>query len=291
MEHIAFVGTGAMGSRMARRLLAAGHDVNVWNRTASRAQDLAAAGAHVAATPREAARGARYAITMVADETALAAVTEGPDGILAALEPNSTLLEMSTSGPAAIARLAAAVPAGAHLVDAPVLGSLSEVDAGTLSIFVGGTGDDFARVEGLLAALGTPLHVGPLGAGARAKLVANASLVGVLGLLGELLALADGLGLPRSTAFSVLSRTPLAAQAERRRPAVEGPDGDVRFRLALALKDAELVTRSAESAGVDVRLLPAAASWLRQAVASGRGEADYSAVLREIIAQGRGDGV
>ncbi len=285
MRHITCIGTGAMGSRMAARLLAAGHEVTVWNRTRTWIEDLLALGATEASSPREAAEGADAVITMVADGPALQAVTAGPDGVLAGLSRGALVLEMSTSGPEAVADLARRMPAGTALLDAPVLGSLAEVEQGSLSIFVGGSGDDFARALPLLSVLGTPLHVGPLGAGAKAKLVANASLIGVLGLLGEVLALADGLGLPRDTTFAVLSRTPLAAQAERRRPAVEQGGQPVRFALSLARKDAGLITAAAADRGVDLRLLPAAADWLRQAEASGRGRQDYSAVLLEILRQ------
>ena len=285
MRHITCIGTGAMGSRMAARLLAAGHEVTVWNRTRTWIEDLLALGATEASSPREAAEGADAVITMVADGPALQAVTAGPDGVLAGLSRGALVLEMSTSGPEAVADLARRMPAGTALLDAPVLGSLAEVEQGSLSIFAGGSGDDFARALPLLSVLGTPLHVGPLGAGAKAKLVANASLIGVLGLLGEVLALADGLGLPRDTAFAVLSRTPLAAQAERRRPLVEQGDQPVRFALSLARKDAGLITSAAVDRGLDLRLLPAAADWLRQAEASGRGRQDYAAVLREILRQ------
>jgi 3-hydroxyisobutyrate dehydrogenase/2-hydroxy-3-oxopropionate reductase len=283
MSEIAFLGTGAMGSRMATRLLAAGHQLTVWNRTHERTADLLAQGARGAQTPREAAEGAEFVITMLRDGRALREVADGPDGILAGLQEGARLLEMSTVGPRAVADLASALPPATAMLDAPVLGSLGEVEAGALTIFVGGTGDDFARAEPLLKALGTPLHVGPLGHGARAKLVANASLIGVLGLLGEVLSLADGLGLPRNTAFSVLAHTPLAAQAERRRAATEQDALPVRFALSLALKDAGLVSAAGAEGGRDLRLLRAAESWLRQAEEAGWGGADYASVLREIL--------
>ncbi len=287
MSHIAFIGTGTMGSRMAQRLLAAGHELSVWNRTRSRIEGLLALGAHEAGSPRAAAFQADIAITMVADVNALDAVTRGQDGLLAGLRPGSLLLEMSTSGPRAVLDLSTHLPPGVALLDAPVLGSLREVERGELHIFVGGAGDDFAKASPVLSALGTPLHVGPLGSGAKAKLLANASLIGVLGLLGEVLALSGGLGLPQDTAFTVLSRTPLAAQAERRRASVETGDYPPRFALSLARKDAELVTAAGEQAGLELNLLTAAADWLRKAEAAGLGERDYSAVVQEILGQSR----
>lgn len=282
MTRIAFLGLGAMGSRMAARLLDADHELRVWNRTPSRMDALTARGAQAAGTPAEAAAGAEVVITMVRDPAALAAVVSGPDGLAASLDPASVLVEMSTVGPEAVRALPGLLPAGAGVLDAPVLGSLSEAQEGTLRIFVGGPEELAGRWSGLLEALGTPVRVGPLGSGAAAKLVANSTLFGVLGVLGEALALAEGLGLPRDAAFEVLAATPLGAQAERRRPAVEGEDAPTRFALALARKDADLVATAAQAAERQLPVAAAARDWLARAEASGLGEADYSAVLRFI---------
>ena len=133
MAKVAVVGLGGMGSRIARRLIDAGHELTVWNRTAAKAEPL---GVPIAESPAEAASQAEVVITMVADPPALQAVTEGPEGVAAGADANTTVIEMSTVGPAAIERLGSAVRA--DLLDAPVLGSLSEAESGTLSIFVGG---------------------------------------------------------------------------------------------------------------------------------------------------------
>jgi len=259
-----------MGSRIARRLIDAGHELTVWNRTAEKAEVL---GVPVAGSPAEAASRAELVITMVADPPALQAVTEGPDGVAAGAGENTTVIEMSTVGAAAIERLGSAVRA--DLLDAPVLGSLSEAESGTLSIFVGGDEDVFERRRELLEALGKPIYVGPSGSGAAAKLVANSTLITIIGALGEALALADALGLPREKAFEVLGTTALAAQAERRRPALESHDYPPRFPLRLARKDADLIAEL----GLDLRLTEAGRSWLAEA---GDGEQDYSAVLERI---------
>ena len=268
MAKVAVVGLGEMGSRIARRLLDAGHHLTVWNRTAAKAEAL---GVPVAASPAEAAAGSEAVVTMVTDPAALRAVTEGPDGV-AAGAAGTTVIEMSTVGPAAIERLAEQVP---ELLDAPVLGSLSEAEEGRLSIFAGGEEALFERWHGLLEALGTPVYVGPQGSGAAAKLVANTTLFGTIGVLGEAVALADALDLPREKAFEVLATTPLVAQAERRRPALESGDYAPRFPLRLARKDADLIAEL----GLDLRLLEAARSWLAEA---GDGDRDYSAVLERI---------
>jgi 3-hydroxyisobutyrate dehydrogenase/2-hydroxy-3-oxopropionate reductase len=276
---VAVVGAGAMGGRIARRLLESGVEVVVWNRSRDKLQPLEELGATAAGTPAEATRRAEVVITMVADPAALRAVTQGPDGIAAAAADGHTLIEMSTVGPAAVHELAGRLPAGVGLLDAPVLGSLSEVESGTLSIFAGGDRELFERRRGLLELLGSLQYVGPTGSGAAAKLVANSTLFGVLGALGEALALADRLGLAREAAFSVLAATPLAAQAERRRPAVESGDYPPRFALSLAHKDAGLVVEAAREAGLE----PAIAEAMRRALAAaddaGWGERDYSSLL------------
>ncbi|HEY9389087.1 MAG TPA: NAD(P)-dependent oxidoreductase [Mycobacteriales bacterium] len=284
MTTIAFLGLGAMGGRMAGRLLDAGTSVVVWNRTRSRAEPLAERGAIVADSPAEAAAEADVVITMLANPEALRAVTEGPHGLASGVRASSTVVEMSTVGPAAVARLAAGLPVGVGLLDAPVLGSITEAEAGRLRVFVGGPTPLVEEWMPLLGTFGSTVHVGPLGAGAAAKLVVNSTLFGVLGLLGEAVALADGLGLSRDAAFDVLSSSPLGAQVERRRPAMEGVDRPVRFSLSLAVKDADLVVQAATDAGVDVRLAPAVRDWLLDAERAGLGARDYSAVLSRILA-------
>lgn len=281
---VAFLGLGAMGSRLAGRLLDAGTDVVVWNRTPARAEPLTARGAALAGSPAEAAAGADVVCTMLASPQALRAVTEGPHGLASGVRVSTVVVEMSTVGPAAIARLAAALPVGVGLLDAPVLGSVSEAEAGTLQVFVGGPAPLVEEWTPLLRTFGTPVHVGPLGAGAAAKLVANSTLLGVLGVLGEAVALADGLGLSREAAFEVLSVSPLAAQAERRRPVIEGAEPPRRFSLSLAVKDAELVVDAAAGDGVDVRLARAVRDWLVDAERAGLGGQDYSALLTRILA-------
>ncbi len=277
------IGLGGMGGRMAARLLDAGHELSVWNRSPEKTAALVEGGASLAETPADAARRSDVVLTMVADPAALVAVSEGPSGIASRARPGTTVVEMSTVGPAAIERLAGALPDGVDLLDAPVLGSLGEVEAGALTIFAGGPPGAFERCRPLFECLGTAIHMGALGAGAAAKLVANSTLFGALGVLGEAISLADGLGLERDKTFEVLAVTPIGAQAERRRPSLESGDFPRRFALSLALKDAELVTGAAEAAGRDLRLARAARSWLADAEAAGWGERDYSTVLERIL--------
>ncbi|MGH3386892.1 MAG: NAD(P)-dependent oxidoreductase, partial [Nocardioidaceae bacterium] len=218
-------------------------------------------------------------ITMVTDGEALRAVTAGPDGVLAGLTGGGTLVQMSTVGVESTRALQASLPEQVGLLDAPVLGSVGEAESGTLKVFAGGS-DALVRDLGpLLSVLGTVLPVGPVGMGTAAKLVANASLLGVVSLLGEVLSLADGLGLPTGVAHDVLATTPLAAQAERRRPVLESRVFPPRFALSLARKDADLIIQP----DLDLRLLPAVRSWLVDAETAGSGGEDTAAVLATII--------
>jgi 3-hydroxyisobutyrate dehydrogenase/2-hydroxy-3-oxopropionate reductase len=282
---VTVIGLGAMGSRIARRLAEAGYRVSGWNRTPERTLELSPAGVAPASAPAAAARGADVVLTMVSDPEALAAVTEGPEGVAAGLDARATVIEMSTVGPAAVSRLAEALPAGVRLLDAPVLGSIGEADEGSLQLFVGGAAEVVEQWSGLLRHLGNPIHVGPLGTGAAAKLVANAALLGTVGLVGETVALADRLGLPRDVAFRVLGTTPLAAQAERRRPAIESREHPPRYALSLAGKDARLIVGAASGAGPELRLLRAVAEWLDDAQSAGLGASDYTALLTRIIGE------
>lgn len=279
MSTVAVVGLGAMGRAIAGRLLSTGHDVVVWNRSPGPVDALVGAGATAAATPGEAARQVDVVITMVSDSAALREVTDGSSGILSGVRPGTSLLQMATVGPAAVSALAERMPSGVELVDCPVLGSVSEAEGGTLVAFVGG---DPERAAAVLSSLGRIVPVGPVGAGSAAKLVANSTLFGVLGVLGEALALGDGLDLPREATFEVLSATPLGAQADRRRAPLEADEFPLRFSLALARKDADLVLGAADGAGLSLPLAVAARGWLDDAVKDGRGDGDYSAVLAHI---------
>jgi 3-hydroxyisobutyrate dehydrogenase-like beta-hydroxyacid dehydrogenase len=279
---IGVVGLGAMGSRIAGRLADAGNDLVVWNRDPAKAEPLVERGAVAAETPADVARRVEGVITMVADPAALAAVTEGPEGVVAGVGEGTTVIQMSTVGPESTERLASQLAADV-LLDSPVLGSVAEVEAGTLNVFVSGEADPVEHWSPMLSELGTVHHVGTVGAGTAAKLVANTTLVGIIGVLGEALALGEVLGLSRDRTFEVLGVTALADQAERRREAVESGDYPPRFALRLARKDADLILEAAGKKGADLRVVEAARDWLADAEAAGLGDADYSAVLGRIL--------
>lgn len=176
---IAFLGLGAMGSRMAARLIAAGFDVIVWNRSPAASEALRSLGAKVALTPAEAAQDAAFAITMVRDDQASETVWCDPHtGALSTLPKDALAIESSTLSVDWVRRLGERMQAGGHaLLEAPVSGSRPAAQAGQLVFLLGGAAPDIARADPLLKVMGSAAHaVGPLGAGALAKLATNAML-------------------------------------------------------------------------------------------------------------------
>jgi hypothetical protein len=160
MAKLAFLGLGLMGTPMATRLLEAGHDITVWNRTSAKTRPLVDQGASAASSPAEAVAGADAAITMVATPQALEQVLFDDDGVLGALSPGQRLIDMSTVGPEMIRSVATRLPSHVTLIDAPVRGSVPEATAGRLLIYVGASQEAFDFAQPLLASLGTPHHVG-----------------------------------------------------------------------------------------------------------------------------------
>lgn len=242
MEHIAFLGLGHMGTPMARQLLAAGHPLTVWNRTAAKADPLVAEGARVAAAPAEAVRDADVVITMLAGPDALDAVA---DAAAPALRPGVHWIEMSTVGPDAVHKLAARLPKDVTLVDAPVMGSTDKAAAGALGILAGG---DTAGVEHVLAHLGHVTRTGPVGSGAALKLVLNSAVISGIAVVAEALRLADALGLDGDTARTALANGPLAGVVAR--AFAEG----VHFDATLAVKDLDLAARTTRLPAIEAAL-------------------------------------
>ena len=151
MENIAVLGLGHMGIPIARRLVDGGRPVSVWNRTAERAAALGTAGVRVASSPADAVAGADVVITMLTDGAAVESVLFGPSGAASGLRPGTTLIEMSTIGPEALRSITGRLPAGVDLVDAPVTGSTTAAESGTLTILAGGRPEAVARVEPVLS--------------------------------------------------------------------------------------------------------------------------------------------
>jgi 3-hydroxyisobutyrate dehydrogenase-like beta-hydroxyacid dehydrogenase len=286
MTRIAFIGLGQMGAPMAARLLEAGHDLSVWNRTRRKADPLVEKGARLATSPGDASEGAEATITMVSTPEVVEEVVLGNDGAAHGMGEGSALIEMSTVGPDAVRSLAGRLRDGVELLDAPVLGSVPQATDGSLKIFVGGADEGFERWRPLLEAFGTPMHIGPLGAGASMKLVANSTLGALMSGLGEALSLADGLGLETSDVLDVLADSAIGVTVRSKRELIRAGVYPPRFKLTLAAKDLRLVAEAGEAADRDLRVARAARSWLEDADGADLGELDYSAVTAHIRGAG-----
>ena len=285
MAKVAFLGLGQMGTPMATRLVRAGHDLTVWNRTPDRARPLAAAGAIVAGSPAEAGAGAAFAITMLATPEALTEVVLGEHGLMKGFGQSQVYIDMSTVGPHTVRSIAAKLPAGVAVVDAPVRGSVGQAAEGRLEIFVGASDKDFERVRPILESLGSVGHVGGVGAGAAMKLIANLALGASIAAVGEALALGEALGLGRAQLFDMLEGSQLGPVVRGKRANIESRHYPPNFKLRHAAKDLRLVIEAAAVVGRDLRLSAAAKAWLDAAVEGGAGDLDYSAVVATIVGE------
>jgi 3-hydroxyisobutyrate dehydrogenase len=276
MAKIGFLGLGLMGTPMARRLLGAGHDVAVWNRTPEKAEALTADGAEVAATPAEAAAGREAVITMVRDRDALEAVLFGDDGVATELQPGSLLIDMSTVGRDAELAFAERLRDGVDVVDAPVVGSTPRAEKGELTILAGGSEQAYGRARPLLEVLGKPARVGELGAGSAMKLVLNSTLGAVLLGIGEALAVGDSLGLDRGAVLDALENGYLGGMVKMKRGVIESGEYSPQFKLSLAAKDLRLVEEAVDR---PLRGVTVAREAFDEAERAGRGDEDYSALI------------
>ena len=278
MTRVAVLGLGAMGRAIAARLLGAGHDLTVWNRTPRRDDELVASGARRASSPDEAVSDREAVITMVTDGPALEQVLFGDGGAVSAIPHDATLIEMSTIGPTALASVTERL-APVAVLDAPVLGSVPSVETGRLVIFVGGDREVFERHADLLSLLGTTMYLGASGSGAMLKLVNNAAGIAALVAVGELLALTDRAGLDLDVVLDSIAAGPLASMVERWRPRLKEEDQSSYFRLALARKDLALAFDEAERLGTRLSVPEAAAARCDETIEAGLGDEDFGAVV------------
>lgn len=291
MTNVAFLGLGRMGLPMAVNLTKAGHDVTVWNRTASKADDFATEnGARSAATPREAAAAADVVVTMLADDATLTAAHHGPDGIQAGVRAGSVVIDMSTVSPETIVALAAELDTlGCTLIDAPVSGSVAAATAASLTIMAGGTSDAVERARPVLEAMGsTVVHLGESGRGSVMKLCVNAIVHSLNGAVSEALVLAERSGIPRERAYSIFMNSAVAAPfVHYRQEAFEKPgEVPVAFRLELAAKDLRLANEAAARAGAQLPQTATNLAVLEQAVEAGYADLDESGLAEYFRASG-----
>ncbi|HEY7677364.1 MAG TPA: NAD(P)-dependent oxidoreductase [Candidatus Methylomirabilis sp.] len=283
---LGFVGLGAMGSRMAKRLLDAGYPVVGYNRTPAKARWLVEAGLRLADSPRAAAEGSQAVFSMVSDTAALRAVALGPDGVIAGLGRGATFVEMSTVSPAAIRELGELAAArGAALLDAPVSGSGVTVEEGNLSFMVGGDPAVLERVRPYLLAIGpTVTQVGPLGFGKSMKIAINLALGAQFLAFSETILLADRAGIPRERAVETVLKSALASpMLKYRGPLVLGMPEEPIFNVGLMQKDLELAMELGKSLGVSLPSVALAHEMLTAARGLGLAHFDF-AVMFDVLA-------
>jgi 3-hydroxyisobutyrate dehydrogenase-like beta-hydroxyacid dehydrogenase len=284
---VALIGTGRMGTAMARALARAGRPLVLQNRTRDRAEALAAElGGRVVATPAEAAAAADVTLTMLADDAAVEAVYGGSDGLLEGARTGSVLVDLSTVAPDTLRSFEGPARAiGADLLDAPVSGSTALAETGQLTLMVGGNADVLERARPALDPLArTIVHVGALGAGAAMKLAVNTLIYGLNEALAEGLVLAEQAGIDRATAYDVFAASAAGAPyLGYKRGAFLDPDGTpITFALDLAAKDLRLITELAAALGVPVPQAVTNLAQVRAASAGGRGGRDFSTVADQL---------
>ena len=213
MANLGFVGLGVMGSQMVSRLLDKGHTVTGYNRTRAKAQWLIDKGMKWADSPRTVAAATDVTFAMVTNAAAIAAVTDGPDGIIAGLGPGKLFIDMSTVSPEVSRATAAKVRAkGADMVDAPVSGSVITLQQGKLSVMVGGKKETFDKAQPLLLNIGPKVtHVGDNGLALAMKIAVNLSLAVQMMAFSEGVLLAEKSGIPREIAVDVLTHSAVAS--------------------------------------------------------------------------------
>jgi 3-hydroxyisobutyrate dehydrogenase-like beta-hydroxyacid dehydrogenase len=286
MTTIGFIGLGAMGSRIAGRLLD-DHQVYGTNRTADKAAQLIKRGMVWRDTPREVAAEAELIFSMVTDDAALKAIAEGPDGILAGLKPGQVYVDMSTVSPRASREVAErARSLGASMLDAPVSGSVTAAEEGTLAIMVGGPQDTFRSVEPLLQELGHNVaYVGGNGQGLMLKLAINISLAAQMLAFSEGVLLAERGGIDPELAAKVMTGSPIGSpMLQARAPLMLSLPEQAWFDVRLMHKDIGLVLDTARAIGVPVPSAEATDGVLARAEELGYGRRDIAAFF-EVLGQ------
>ncbi len=292
MFRVAFIGLGNMGARMARNLLAAGHELTVFDLVDAAVQDACAAGASAAASAVEAAEQADYVVSMLPAGQHVAATYLGEQGLLAKLDKHTTVLDCSTID-ANTAREVGAVAAelGIGFMDAPVSGGVAAAEAGTLAFMCGGEADTFVKAEKLLASMGKNIfHAGPAGAGQVAKGCNNMLLA--VHMIGSCEALA--MGVRNGLDPAVLSEIMLASSGRNWSLEVYNPypgvmekspasnDYKPGFMVDLMVKDLGLANAIAEDGGVDNALGKLAQALFEAHQAAGNGQRDFSSILERL---------
>jgi 3-hydroxyisobutyrate dehydrogenase len=278
---VALLGTGIMGSGMARSMLRADLPLRVWNRTQEKAQPLADEGAVVADTPAEAVRDADIIVTMLLDSVAVEDAMASDDGAGRVARNGAVWVQCSTVGVDGAAKLAAlAVRYGLVYVDAPVLGTREPAEKGALAVLASGPEEARERCAPVFDAIGgRTLWLGPAGAGSRLKMVANSWVLALTEATAEAISLAEGLRLDPTLFLDAIKGTATdSPYAHLKGAAMLARQFEPSFPLRVAEKDARLILEAAGDAGVDMALTAAAHRHFAKAVELGHGDDDMAAV-------------
>lgn len=292
MADLGFIGLGVMGGRMAKRLLDAGHAVIGYNRTKSKAQWLLETGMRWGETPRAVVEAADVTFSMVTNTKAVLAVTGGSDGVIAAIGPGKIYVDMSTVSPATSRELAVQVTAkGAHMLDAPVSGSVETLEQGKLSIMVGGDRDTFEKIKPLLLDIGPKAtHVGENGLAVTMKIATNLSLAVQMLAFSEGVLLAEKSGIKRETAVEVLLNSVIASpMVKYRGPFVLEMPEEAWFNVNMMQKDMNLAQELGQELDVPLPTTAITNELLSAARGMGLAEKDF-AIIFSVLARMAGLG-
>jgi 3-hydroxyisobutyrate dehydrogenase-like beta-hydroxyacid dehydrogenase len=278
---IAVLGLGAMGHAIAIRLLEGGNQVKVWNRTASRGEDLVQRGAERASTPADAARGVDVAIVSLSDDGAVRGAVLGDGGVIHGLGAEAVLVNMSTVSPETTRELARAL--GGRLVDAPILGGPAAIAGRQATILLAGHDQFGNQLSPLFDELSArQIRCGAVGAASTVKIVANLLLLGQLTVLSEAVAAAQANGVGDEI-LTELGRSPLVAPAlQNRLEDVIRGDHKGWFSVRLGHKDVRLARSLAAGAGLDLAVAAAVDALFDSAEAAGLGDHDIAAVVEAV---------
>jgi 3-hydroxyisobutyrate dehydrogenase len=286
---VAFIGLGIMGSRMAANLVRAGHELTVWNRTASRAEDFCRAheAAARAETPADAAREAEVIITMVVDGPQVREVLLGADGVATTAAAGALCLDCSTIGASATLEIARDLEQhGLSMVDAPVTGSSPRAEDGTLTIMAGGSEDDFARAKPLLEAMGKLIvHCGPLGHGQMVKLINNAVAATNAAVVAQALVFGAKADLDLGALVQVMAAgSGASTMLDLKAAPMREHDYSTLFKLDHMLKDVRLCLEEGQAAGAPFPFAALTREILTAASGLGFGEQDFAALVEVVEA-------
>jgi len=286
MANLGFVGLGVMGSQMVNRLLGKGHAVTGYNRTRSKAQWLIDRGMKWADSPRAVSAAADVTFAMVTNSAALAAITGGPDGLLAGLSKGKTFIDMSTVSPTVSRALATKVrEKGADMVDSPVSGSVTTLQEGKLSVMVGGRRETFDRVKPLLQDIGPKVtYVGDNGLALSMKIAVNLSLATQMLAFSEGVLLAEKSGIARETAVDVLTHSAVASpMIQYRGPFVLQQPEEAWFDVNMMQKDMLLALEMGRQLDVPLPTTAISNEFLTAARGMGMAKRDF-AVMFDVLA-------